>query len=569
MVDASWDRVVDVLVVGSGAGGLTAAVTAADHGCDVEVIEKAELLGGTSAWSGGMPWVPRNSHMADAGVEDSREEALTYIAGLACDREPDHELVEVFVDRAKEAFDYVEDRTALQLTVTRSYSDYFADRPGGKPMGRSLEPIPFDARAQLGEWSDRVRDTPHIPRLTQDEMAAEGARRNMPLNEQGEVPVDVVALIAEREAAGIRTLGAALVSGILRGALDLGVKFSTGTPARQLVIEDGEVVGVVAEHEGRGIRIGARRGVVLATGGFEWNRELVLAYLGIPDGFPLSPSTNVGDGLQMGLEAGAAIGNMTNAVAFPCAYDEHSTLDGRPFGNMAPPRSDPGCIIVNSQGRRFVNEGVGYMDVAKVHRTYDPQTASYPNTGPVWMVFDQEARERIICMDFVPGQPTPGWVKEAETIADLAGKMGVDPAVLREEVERWNEHVAAGADPDFGRGTVWWEGFQTGGPSPEKNMASVAKAPFYAMRLYNGILGTIGGLRIDPHARVRSARGGLIPGLYAVGNVAAGIFGQTYPGGGGTLGPNITFGYLAGSHAADQEPRPIPGSPAREPVGQR
>jgi 3-oxosteroid 1-dehydrogenase len=567
MADASWDRVVDVLVVGSGAGGLAAAVTAADHRCEVEVIEKADLLGGTSAWSGGMPWIPRNRHMAEAGIEDSREDALTYLAGLSCDRYPDQKLIEVFVDRAAEAVEYIEDKTALRLTVTHSYSDYFADRPGGKPKGRSLEPLPCDARAVLGEWAERVRDTPHIPRLTQDEMAAEGARRNMPLDEQGEVPVDVVALLTEREAAGIRTLGPALVSGILRGVLDLGVKLTTGTPAKELVIEDGEVVGVVAEQDGHEIRIGARRGVVLATGGFEWNPELVLAYLGIPDGFPLSPSTNVGDGLQMGLEAGAAIGNMTNAVAFPCAYDEHSTLDGRPFGNMAPPRSDPGCIVVNGEGRRFVNEGIGYMDVAKAHRAYDPQTASYPNTGPVWMVFDQDARERIITMDFVPGQPTPDWVKEGETIADLGAKMGVDPAVLEEQVARWNDHVSAGEDPYFGRGTIWWEGFQTGGPSPAKNMASIAKGPFYAMRLYNGILGTVGGLRIDEHARVRSARGGLIPGLHAVGNVAAGIFGQTYPGGGGTLGPNITFGYLAGSHLGEHAPRAIVGEPAREPVG--
>ena len=563
MADTAWDRVVDVVVVGSGAAGLAAAVTAAVGGCEVEVIEKAELIGGTSAWSGGMPWVPCNSHMAEVGVADSREDALTYLASLSADRYPDQSLIEVFVDRAAEAIDFLEANTAMRLTVARSYSDYFADRPGGKPRGRSLEPIPLDSPAALGEWHERVRDTPHIPRLTQDEMAAEGARRNLPLDEAGSVPVDVVSLIAEREAAGIRTLGAALVSGLLRGALDHDVTIETATAANRLVVEDGEVVGVVATHAGREIRIGARRGVVLASGGFEWNSELVRAYLGVPDLLPLSPPGNVGDGLQMALECGATVGNMTNGIAFPCAYDGHSTLEGQPFGSLAPPRSDPGCIIVNRQGRRFVNEGINYMDVAKVHRAYDPLTASYPNTGPVWMIFDQDVRDRTICIDCIPGAPTPGWVHEADSIAALAAKIGVDPDVLGEQVSRFNGAVESGVDADFGRGTIWWEGFQTGGPSPAKNMATIARSPFYAMPLYNGILGTVGGPRIDADARVLSARGGVIGGLYAAGNVAAGIFGQTYPGGGGTLGPNMAFGYLAGLHLAQRAPRALEMSAAR------
>ncbi|HEY6758575.1 MAG TPA: FAD-dependent oxidoreductase [Baekduia sp.] len=567
MTDARWDHVVDVLVVGSGAGGLAAAITAARNGADVEVIEKAPQLGGTSAWSGGMPWVPRNSHMPEVGVPDSREDALTYIDSLLNDRSPDHDLVELYVDRAAEAWDYIEANSAIEMVVTYSYSDYYADRPGGKPRGRSLEPKPFDSPKMLGEWHDRVRDTPHIPRLTQDEMAAEGARRNLPVGAEGAVPVDIMALLGEREANGIRTLGPALVSGLVRGALDAGVSLQTGTPATELVVDDGAVVGVVAEHDGQTIRIGARRGVVLASGGFEWNAELVRAYMGIPDAFPLTPPTNVGDGLQMGLEVGAAVGNMTNAVAFPAAYDGHSTNEaGGPLGSLAPPRSDKGCIIVNRDGRRFVNEGVSYMDMAKSHRQYDQDTATYPNTGPVWQIFDQDVRERTMTLDFVPGQPTPDWVHEAATVAELAAKIGVDPAILAEQVERFNAAAEAGVDPDFHRGTIWWEGYQTGGPSPEKNMAKIERGPFYAMKLYNGVLGTLGGLRIDEHAQVRAARGGLVDGLYAVGNVAAGIFGQAYPGGGSTLGPNVTFGYLAGLHAAARSARDV--EPAREAVAQ-
>jgi succinate dehydrogenase/fumarate reductase flavoprotein subunit len=556
MTEASWDHVVDVVIVGSGAGAMAAAITAARSGSEVEVIEKAELLGGTSAWSGGMPWMPRNHHMAEVSVDDSREDALTYLESLSADRYQDQELIERYVDQAGEAMKFLEDNSALEMVVAGSYSDYYADRPGGKPRGRSLEPKPLDARTSLGDWEKKVRDSPHIPPLTQDEMAVEGSRRNLPLQD-GEVPQDVVALITERTAKGIRCLGAALISGLLRGALNAGVTFRTSTPADRLVLQNGQVVGVVAHHDGDELRIGARRGVVLASGGFEWNEEFVKTFLGVPDLFPLSPPTNVGDGLRMGMEAGAALGNMSNGIAFPSIYDGRAMLEGKPHGSLAGPRNDPGVIIVNRHGKRFANEGICYMDLAKLHKVYDEKTATYPNTGPVWQIFDQTVRDRTIALDFMPNQPTPDWVHEAATIAELAEKIGVDPGVLTDQVERWNSYVDAGEDPDFHRGTIWWEGFQIEGPSPEKNMRRIETGPFYAMALYNGILGTVGGLRIDTDARVQGLRGGPIEGLYAVGNVASGIFGQTYPGGGGTLGPGLTFGYLAGQHVAAQSPREI------------
>jgi 3-oxosteroid 1-dehydrogenase len=556
MGGAEWDKVVDVVVVGSGAGAMAAAITAARHGAEVEVIEKAEKLGGTSAWSGGMPWMPVNDHMAEVDVADSREDALTYLAAVSNDRYLDQALIERFVDQAASAMRYLEDNSALEMVVTKTYSDYYADRPGGKPRGRSLEPKPLDAPAVLGDWADKVRESVHIPPLTQDEMAAEGSRRNLPLQD-GEVPQDVVALITERTEKRIRCLGAALISGLLKGALDAGVEFRTSTAAQELVQQDGRVVGVIAESDGETVRIGARRGVVLASGGFEWNKELVTTFMGVPDLFPLSPPTNVGDGLKMGLELGAAVGNMSNGIAFPSIYDGRSELEGHRFGSLFAPRSDPGVIIVNRAGKRFANEGVCYNDLAKRHKVYDDVSGTYPNTGPVWQIFDQTVRDRTIALDFVPGQPTPDWVHEAPTIGELAEKIGVDPEVLTDQVARWNSYVDAGEDPEYHRGTVWWEGFQIEGPSPEKNMRRIETGPYYAMALYNGILGTVGGLRIDTDARVQSLRGGPIEGLYAVGNVASGIFGQTYPGGGCTLGPGLTFGWLAGQHVAAQSPQEI------------
>lgn len=552
----AWDRVVDVVVVGSGAGGLTAALTAAVDGADVEVLEKADLLGGTSAWSGGMPWVPRNSHMPEVDATDSREEALEYINGLTEQRAHDPSLIERFVDEAAGAIDFLEAHSAVRLTVTRAWSDYFADRPGGKLSGRSLEPLPMDSPGILGAWHDKVRDSPHIPRLTQDEMAALGSQRALPVDETGKVPAGAEELIARRERDQVRVMGPALISGIVRGLVDEGVTLTTGTPVTRLVVEDGAVVGVEADDHGATVRIGARRGVVLASGGFEWNEDLVLAYLGSPHKLPLSPPTNVGDGLVMGLEIGAAVGNMSNAVAFPATYDEHSTYEGAPIGNLATPRADPGVVGLNKHGRRFVNEGITYMDIAKVHAEYDPVSATYPNEGPGWWVFDESVRGRHIISDFAPGAPTPTWVKTADTLEGLAAEMDLDPAVLVEEIERFNGHVEAGVDPDFHRGEIWWEGYQTEGPQPGRHLAKVETGPFYALKMYDGILGTVGGLRIDADARVLRQRGGVVDGLYAVGNVAAGIFGQVYPGGGSTLGPGITFGHLAGRHAAAREVAP-------------
>ncbi len=558
MAEVTWDHTVDVVVVGSGAAALAAAVTAADGGCEVELLEKAPLLGGTSAFSGGMPWVPLNRQMAENGSEDSRAEVLEYLATLDLGRYVDQELIETFVDRAAEAIAYLESTTPLAYQVCLTYSDYYRDHPGGRPAGRSLDVLPYESRAELGEWHDRVRDTPHIPNLTQDEMNEAGTMRNLTVDEAGKATAEIESLLTERSERGIRTLGPAMIARLVKGALDVGVTLRTEAPVRRLVIDsDGAVVGVIAEVDGEEVAIGASRGVVLACGGFEWNPELVHAFMGVPDLIPLSPPHNTGDGLIMGMEIGAKVANMTNAVAFPSTYDERSTFEGHPLGMLAGPRAEAGVVVVNREGRRFVNEGVSYMDVAKVHRHYDPQTQTYPNEGPVWQIFDQTIADHAVVGDFRPDLPTPEWVHEADSIAELAGKIGIDPDVLVAEIDRFNDHVDNGADPDFGRGTVWWEGMTNGGPSPEKNLAKVERGPFYAMKLWNGVLGTVGGLQIDPEARVRRMRGGVIPGLYAAGNTAAGIFGQAYPGGGCTLGPAMTFGYLAGRSLSESAIRPL------------
>jgi 3-oxosteroid 1-dehydrogenase len=542
----AWDRVADVVILGSGAAGLTAATLAHDGGAEVLLVEKADLIGGTTGVSGGMPWIPLNKHLAEVGVNDTREEALTYIRRLSLGTEPDPALIETFVDTAAEMLDYLETKTPLRMSAPPTFSDYYADQPGGKPAGRSIEPVPFDARGELGEWAPKTRTSPHLPWLTMEEGGKFLIGTDLPDADLAE----------RRMKADERVLGAGLVAALFKGLLDRGVGVQTSSRATELIVVDGEVIGVAVLHDGQQEFIGARKGVVLATGGFEWNKDMVAGFIGTPLS-PLSPPYNEGDGQQMAMQAGASLANMRSYWGQPAILEPGFTLDGQEVPQMASFRSTPGVLILNRRGDRFVNEGVTYQDLPKTLTAYDPVAVDYPNGGTTWLVFDQKTKDRsIILPTIMPGQPAPDWIHQAETLADLADLTGMDPERLEATIERWNGHVTAGEDTDFQRGTFWWEGFMTGGPSREASLRPVAKAPFYALPLINGTIGTSGGVRIDSEARVLSYSGGPIPGLYAAGNASACVYGGAYPGGGGTIGPAMTFGYIAGRAAS--------GSPSRE-----
>ncbi len=547
----TWDHEVDVVVVGSGAAGLTAAVTAAEGGCSVEVLEKSSLIGGTTCMSGGGIWVPGNAHMLELGLADSVEDARAYAQASTNGLAPDPALVDLYVTKSVEAVEFLEARTPIEFFVSEIFSDYYIDRPGWRRVGRTLDNRPFDARHELGDWEPRLRRTPHYPRLTLDEMATDPARSGGA--GAGGFDDELLALSEDRIAKGIRTCGEALAGRLLRGCLDYGVTIRTDAPVRRLILSDEHaVLGVVTEIDGTPQRIRARRGVLLATGGFEWNSDLVRAYLGIRELRPVSQPHNTGDGLIMALEAGALLANMTEAWWFPVTSTGRLEYDGHPMHNVATMRAEAGCITVNRNGRRFTNEAASYMDFGRAFRSFDPITATYPNEV-AWSVFDAKVRARIELADLLPGDPTPDWVIQADSLEELARRIGVPEADLVAEVTRFNVNVAAGSDPDFGRGTLWFEAFTSGGPAPEKALAPISEAPYYATRLYNGALGTNGGPRINADGQVLAARGGVVPGLYAAGNASASVFGPGYPAGGATLGPAITFGYLAGRHLAAQD----------------
>ena len=360
---------------------------------------------------------------------------------------------------------------------------------------------------------------------------------------------ELEAELARREAEDIRPKGAALIAMLFKGLLDRGVGVMLETPARALVLGDeGDVIGVEAEHDGRALRIGTRKGVVLACGGFEWSPELVRAHIGY-DVMPLSPPNNVGDGLTLATDAGARLANMTSYWGTPVMFDPEITRNGEPVPQFEWGRGAPASIVVNRHGRRFANEALPYNDFPKAFGVYDASAVEFPNAGPAYLVFDQSVRDGQRILSMHPGDPNPDWLPTAPSIVGLAEKIGIDPATLQATIDRYNEFAERGEDPDFRRTEV-------GLMSPGQ-VAPIERAPFYAVALYPGTLGTNGGPQITADGQVRHRGGGVVGGLYAAGNTAANVFGWAYPSGGATIGNGMVFGYRAGRHVGAQPAREI------------
>jgi succinate dehydrogenase/fumarate reductase flavoprotein subunit len=352
--------------------------------------------------------------------------------------------------------------------------------------------------------------------------------------------------IARRQAEDIRPKGAALVGALFKALLDRGVDTLLATRARELVLAAGTVRGVRCEREGAGLRIGARRGVVLACGGFEWNRELVRAHVGY-DLWPVTPPNNVGDGLLLAMQAGAQLANMGSYWGTGAMLDPTVLRDGEPLPQFDVARGMPGTLIVNQDGRRFVNEAVPYNDFPRAFGSFDPLRVDFATRAPAWQIFDQRVKEAMPILSIRPGEPAPAWVAQARSVRELAERIGVDPDAVEATLCRFNEHAARGQDPEFRRHEL---GLQRAVPP-----RPLDAPPFYALAIYPGTLGTNGGPRIDRDGRVLRPGGEPVPGLYAAGNTAANAFGWAYPSGGGTLANAMTFGYRAGRHAAARRPR--------------
>jgi succinate dehydrogenase/fumarate reductase flavoprotein subunit len=541
-----WDLEVDVLVVGTGGAGMAAAIAAHDQGAKVAIIEKAARAGGSTAVSGGVLWIPNNHHMADVGVADSRDEALKYVKRLA-DGRSDEKLIEVFVDTGPEMIQYLEGHTGLRFSSIKRYPDYHPEFEGGRPGGRSLDPGLFDSN-ELGGWKDKLRRSPvfGFTAMSVTEATDWGVFSN-----PKKLPFK---LLGERFQKGLVCYGGALAGGLLKALLDRKVEPMLQTAGRELIEEDGRITGLKAEQGGKELLIGARRGVVLASGGFEWSATLTKQFLGGQLTHPNSPPGNEGDGLRMAMGVGADLANMSEAWWCPSVLIPGEEYDGRQLnrGDFAI-RSLPHSIIVNRKGARFVNEAQNYNDLMKPFFTFDPMRYERPNL-PAWLILDQSFLDKYALLTAMPGRPVPEWLTSAPTLDDLAAKIGVDASGLKETVQRFNRFAAEGIDRDFQRGESIYDHFY-GDPEnkPSPNLGALERAPFYALQVHPGAIGTKGGARVNEKAQVVGASGAAIEGLYAAGNVMAGVTGPGYPGAGATIGTGMTFGFIAGRDAAGRK----------------
>jgi 3-oxosteroid 1-dehydrogenase len=558
-----WDHEVDLVIVGSGAAGHAAALRAHDLGLDVVVLEASEQFGGSTAISGGVVWIPVNPQMQARGVPDSREEALAYLRSIVGDGVVAEDRLEAYVDNAARVLDYLQTRTHFRLDSLEKYADYYAENPGGKPGGRSMEPVPFDA-SQLGEAFARLRPPhPQSQVLGRFGLTARDAHDILRNDLAGKLR-----LLRYLLAYALRwftrrrfhrdtrlTAGNALIGRLHRSLLDRGLQVWLNSPATEVVMEQGRAVGVVCTREGRPQRLKARRGVLLSAGGFERNQQMRDEHQRRPIDVAWSAGNphSLGAGIRMGVAVGADVALLREAWWTPVTQVPKSEL----AWVLVVEKSLPGGLMVNAQGRRFTNEAAPYQDV--VLAMYE-----HGAVPTCWLVFDAEFRRLYPVGPVAPGYAMPdgslskrlreGFFRKADTIEGLAKKIELDPAALRATIERFNEQAARGVDEDFGRGDKLADRYYADvNVQPNPTLRPLTVAPFYAIPVFAGDLGTKGGLVTDAAARVLDPQGAVIPGLFAAGNTSAAVMGMSYPGAGGTIGPALVFGFLAAEAAAAQE----------------
>ncbi|NJC71842.1 FAD-binding protein [Planosporangium thailandense] len=528
----------DVVVLGTGASGLTAALAAADADASVGLFEKADKVGGTTALASAVAWIPNNKYAAQAGVADSREDALAYLASLS------HgmilpELAETLIDTGPELIEWLESSTPLKLRLVPGFPDYHPEHPGGKPQGgRSLEPELFSFD-EIPGWGERMVGVTRPMRVTETPIG-------------GGTGVIDPEVEAQRRSRSIEGLGRAMVGALLKGCLNHNVVPQLEHRAVELLMEDGAVRGVRFESPD-GVREVRTKSVVIATGGFESDEALVRDFLRGPIKYPAGVATNTGDGLRMAMRVGAQLGNMREAWWVPVAALPKAHPDDRqPVMLILRERTLPRSIMVNRFGKRFTNEAANYNALGGAFHQFDPTSFSYLNQ-PCWLVFDQGFVERYGGFGAGPGGPAPGWAVRGDSLASLAEKIDVPADQLEKTVARFNELVSSGHDDDFNRGDSAYDGWcgdRTKYPGPMATLGPLDEGPYYAVELVSSALGTKGGPRTDVDGAVLDVDGNVIPGLFAAGNAMAGATGMVYGGAGGTLGPALVFGYRAGRRAA-------------------
>ena len=547
--EAVVDSAYDVVVVGAGGAGMTAALAAARQGLDTLVIEKSPWFGGSTARSGGGVWIPGNYALVEAGEADELAESKKYLDAIVGDVVPKVRR-DTYLDRGPEVMEFLRDNTPVRFRWVPEYADYLPEAPGGRPRGRTVEPVPLDARF-MGDELQRLH--PPYGKAPANLIVTQADYRKISLGLRSlRAPLTILRVTLLRLwtlllGKKMYAMGNAVAIGLRKGLMDAGVPIAYETELTDLVIENGRVVGVTVLRDGAAEVIRARRGVILGSGGFEKNLEMYQPQPTSVDWTTGAPS-NEGGGILAGIAAGAQTDLMDDAWWGPTI-----PLPNGPWFCLAE-RNLPGSIIVNGAGKRYMNEALPYVEAT--HEIYKGEATGVTHV-PSWMVIDQRYRNRYLFAGLGPRQPFPGrWLKEgvirkAATIEGLAEEIGVEPKALRQTIDRFNRFAETGVDEDFHRGESAYDKYYSD-PSvrPNPSLHRIDHGPFYAVKIVPGDLGTKGGLVTDERSRVLRPDGSVIDGLYAAGNCSSAVMGNTYAGPGATIGPAITVGYLAAEDIA-------------------
>lgn len=557
MSETVFDHEVDVLVVGSGNGALTAAVCNHAMGTEsVLVVEKSDKYGGSSARSGGGIWVPCSRYTKAAGAEDSYEDALRYVKAVTPEdrfREP---MVSAYLKNAPKMLDFLYDNSQVRYESLPIYPDYHTNLPGSRTGHRSHEPATVSGKV-LGDHFDELEPNGGLIggryMFKQTDMRTvfftKWKRMFLFLRLGVVYWLDIFWWLKHKPTRWL-TMGAAGVARLFASMLDRDIPIWLNSPMEELIVEDGRVVGAVVTHEGVTKRVKANKAVILGAGGFEHNQEMRDQYLPKPSQavWSIGTTNNTGDGIRAGQNIGAQTALMDGA--WWCNTQE-TPGEGYPLLQLAV-RGHPGSIVVNKAGKRFINEAIDYVTTG--NKFYD-LLAEGNEVHPAYIIFDAKYKSTFPTFPFIgPDSMVPkelfesGAVAKGETLAELAEKLDIDVDGLAQTVEQFNEYAVAGKDKDFERGESVYENY-FGDPrvGPNCNLAPIAQGPFYAIRSDPGDMGTHGGLLTNPDGQVVHENGDTIPGLYAVGNCCAAVL-PAYAGPGSTLGPAMTFAYQAAKH---------------------
>lgn len=546
--------VVDLLVIGSGTG-MAAALAAKELGLSTMIVEKTSVVGGSTARSGGSVWLPANAVLDEDKSHDSVERARTYIRGIVGDSAPQAR-GDAFVENSRATMEMVRRNTPLKFFWAKGYADYHSSRPGGSAVGRTCDPKPFDV-ASLGAEQPRLRGGVMDAGLPMPVTGADYKWMNLMMR----VPQKAFPRIFQRLGQGVGGLalkreyaagGRGLAAGLFAGVIRAGIPVWTDSPATRLLTDGDRVTGAVVTRDGAEVTILARRGVVIAAGGFDHDMERRHKFQSeiLGDNESFGAEGNTGDALTLTAELEPATASMDQAWWFPAI----AAMNGRPPTVMLAERALPGSFIVDGSGKRFINEAIDYMSYGQ--RVLEREKAGDP-VGTAWIVFDQKYRNSYIFGGGIfPRQPLPeswyeaGIAHKASTPAELARKAGLPEDAFAETFRLFNEAAYAGTDAEFGRGESAYDRYY-GDPTitPNPNLRAL-RGELYAVKMTLSDLGTCGGLQADEHARVLREDGTVIDGLYAIGNSAANAFGNRYPGAGATIGQGLVYGYLAAKHAA-------------------